>query len=734
MGLTYRFLGFLLLVSAFLLFLVQPLVSKTLLPVLGGTPAVWTTSMLFFQILLLGGYCWAHVMIRYMPLYIPPLLQLIMIITGFFMIHTDGFTPPDFTTTDPVWWQLKTMFFIVGIPYFVLATNAPLYQALYRNFTQHTSGGKTPYALYSLSNIGSFVALASYPFLFEPLLTLGNQSLVWKIGYGILCVLVAGSAFLFYRIYRKEKPALTAAQADNAMTASKDKNVFSWKPVSLWLLLAFIPSSLMLGVTSHVTTDIASLPLLWIIPLAAYLTSFIIAFAEPPLWWARHDKKAFSLAIMSAAIMLLTIVFPTLKYEIFLLIVHYTGFFMVATYCHLLLAQSKPDTKYLTGFFIIVSCGGALGGVFNALLAYHIFNTATEYGIILCLFVIFICFYKRFAWHKLDSRSLYVLGIFELIAAVFFICAIYFNMVMVVFLFCIICLMVFYNYRPVMLGVTCVLCFIFLYKDIHTNDIVRERNVFGVVKVRDRDNIRQLVHGTTLHGLQTLPLSDSPTPTSYYHPQGPLGDVFRILDEQKGPQNIAVLGMGTAATGCYIKNGREFDFYEIDKNVVKIASNPDLFTYLSACQPNADIILGDARIGIQKQPDASYDMILLDVFSSDAIPLHILTKEAFDIYREKLKPEGFIVFHISNRFFDLTPVIANIATQYGYPVIKRTGVDKIADDPTYNTSIYVVVSASDQKINDLTALNDAWKTDDLAKPSQKIWTDNYANIFAVMKF
>lgn len=736
MSFSYRFIGFLLLVSAFLLFLIQPLVSKLLLPVMGGTPSVWTTSMLFFQALLLGGYCWAHIMIRYMPLYAPPLLQLLMTAAGLYLINFSIDLHPDFTSRSPVFWQLTTMFQIIGLPYFVLATNAPLYQALYKNFIDQTQSKKTPYALYSLSNNGSFLALVAYPFALEPLLTLENQSSFWSYGYAFLCLLVACSALVFMRMYMTNREAL---QTRHKIEKTRDEaSPYTLKNISLWLLLAFIPSSLMMGVTSHITTDIASVPLLWVVPLAFYLASFIIAFAEPPLWWAKNDSTAYFAAFISAAIVLFSTAFPTLMANISKLFIHYIAFLFIATYAHLLLARVKPDAKYLTGFFIFVSLGGVMGGIFNALLAYQIFDTAKEYPIGIALFLIVIFLSKTDGWRRMNSDNF---AAFAVVFSLIFLLALalkYAFLQFFAFLAGILILTAFYNVRKVAFAVMVCLIVATFIQDFHRDYVLQERNIFGVLKIADntKTSIRTFQHGTTLHGLQKLPLSDSPTPTSYFHPEGPLGDVFRYLDSKSDnvPQSIAILGMGTGATACYTKPNRDFTFVEIDKSVIDIASNPDYFTYLSACQPEARILLGDGRIELEKQENNNYDLIILDAFSSDSVPVHFLTTEAFEMYKQKIKPGGIIVYNISNRYFDFRHLVANLAAAHGFEAGYKESKTK-PDDPTFHPSSYMIVTQSEDTIKAISnQSDDPWVTEGLARPSQRLWTDSYANIFQVMKF
>lgn len=731
MSLSFRFFAVLLFLSAFLLFVVQPLASRIILPTLGGSPSVWTTSMLFFQALLLGGYLWAHIMVRFMPAWMPPLIQVIIAVTAAFFVRYASPLDFDYATENATWWQLKTLGIMVGLPYFALATNAPLYQAVYKEF-QNTKTGKTPYALYSLSNVGSFLALLSYPFLIEPLLPLGLQASLWHAGYIVLCGIIALSGILCLVFHSKNK----LKKDTNA--SLKPHNLPSKRTIGMWCLLAFIPSSLMLGVTAHVTTDVASIPLLWIIPLAFYLASFVMAFAEPPLWIAKNEKL---LSFYTFGLLAFTLCFTVATTHQFIwmqVVLHYVTFLFAATLCHLKLAQLKPHADQLTFFYLIVSVGGCLGGIFNALIAHHIFVIPVEYILSIVLLV------SVFARHpapydkQMNTQNDPAVIIVAVILFASFAFAVS-DTIKLISVFSMALVMVIYwdKKRAFLIFAAC-LCLLYTYGKFRTGDekIHLSRNVFGTLIVQNNaaSETRTIIHGTTLHGVQPLPITDHPSPSSYYNKKGPLGDVFRLLDQRGGSQNVAALGLGVGTVACYQKPGRDFKFFEINQDVIDIAKNPDYFTYLSSCAPDAEIALGDARINLTKDENGVYDLILVDTFSSDSIPVHLMTKQALEIYSEKATNNGLIVFHVSNRYFDLRPVITAMAKDAGlHAAYKSDNAKDSKNSFVHAASIYVVVAKNSETLNRLVASSNKWKQYDETKRLPEVWTDDYVNVFNALR-
>lgn len=497
----------------------------------------------------------------------------------------------------------------------------------------------------------------------------------------------------------------------------------------------------MLSVTAHITTDVASIPLLWIIPLAFYLASFVMAFAEPPLWLGRSEKW---LNVMTFTLLSFTLCFTavgTTGFPWAQVALHYTAFLFAATLCHLKLANLKPPAEQLTFFFLIVSAGGCLGGVFNALLAHHLFPIPFEYIATLTALV------AVFAWKRsgFDVETDYLKTLITLLAAlaVFLFLLSYDNtMLNLTAAVSMALLMLFYwNAKKAFLMFAVALCAVYVFVKIEKggNTVHLARNTFGTLFVRDvaKSDVRYLIHGTTLHGMQNLPLNHSPSPGSYYHRNGPLGDMFGILDGRDDAQNIAALGLGVGTVACYTHPGRNFRFFEINQAVIDIATNPGYFTYLSSCQPDAGIILGDARLNMAKEADNTYDLILVDTFSSDSIPVHLMTLEALDIYNQKLKEDGIIAFHVSNRYFDLKPVIAAMANEaglfYAYNADMGSG-GKESGGTMHSASIYVAVSPLQSVIDDLLKSMKGWVVYDAGTEFPTVWTDDYVNIFDAVTF
>lgn len=717
-------------VSAFLLFSVQPMVGKFLLPLLGGGPSVWNTAMLFFQLLLLAGYAYAHAMARFLK----PQTQIIVHFV-FFAIAALSLPlslPSDTDPGDnPMLWQLGTMLTMAAAPFFILSSSAPLLQQWFAR-SSHPKA-QNPYFLYAASNFGSMLALLSYPVIIEPLLRLHDQSLTWSWGYGLLGLLILLSASL-------------SKFPEKAVIAADIKEVdvpITWKQRSIWLLLAFVPSSLMLGVTTFITTEVTAVPLFWVIPLALYLLTFIIAFSE---------KSFFTLPLTrivqggSILMLLFLALFSNSMSAWNAAIIHLIFFFFTALLCHQELAALKPRAKHLTEFFLIMSAGGALGGLFNSLLAPLLFKLPIEYMLVIVLSVF--CRYissaktdsaTKVKWYKdwkiwgiiglsmlspfLVQSSIYALAS---AAALTILCGFYVTRrwaFAALFTFIIAC-------NPLIPWQSFIL------------PIALERNYYGSVMVSDYKGFRIMMHGATNHGAQALDPKYAGLSTTYYATTGGAGDIFRVLKGRLGKeQKIAALGMGIGMVANYQAPGRHFDFYEINPIVVDIASNPNYFTYVSRCGDNCSVILGDARHKIAEAPDHSYDVVFVDIFSSDNIPMHVVTKQAVELYQKKLKPGGFLVFHISSRFFILDRELAAIAETLDQKVIRRKAfIKKIEnlppelDDPLMALPNQYAIMTNDQNILD--AFKQQNKDWTMVPPPEDLeaWSDDYANVMRSLIF
>jgi spermidine synthase len=704
---------------------------------------------MFFQILLLGGYAYAHLSAKLGPkkqFFVHAALLLATLVWLPIAAKTDLGFP---SVEHPVSWVLLSLALSVGFPFFVLAANAPLLQ-FWLSRTNHKDAAN-PYFLYSASNVGSLLALISYPVVIEPLLSLQQQTGTWSLLFCFFGIMIVTCG---YYMQRTLLPAAAQAASNTSVAAPTLKNRL------YWIALAFCPSSLMLGVTTYVTTDIASVPLLWVIPLALYLLTFILAFAKKPML-IEPAMKAIPM-LVPLVVMAMAFEFNFIS-EVILL--HLFVFFYIALTCHGQLALNKPDAKYLTEFFLWVSFGGMLGGVFNSLIAPVLFTTPIEYPLILILSLFLRPPEGVFSKDKSNRNRDFIIpatfGLFLFIAfsAYGYASKEHADMLKsgnawlmsmvggtpsdnqsglsIVSLLTVFLFVLFFNmsmrtsHRPVRFALTMAALLIAVQLTgsnpsgrILPNVIYAERNFFGVNRVLQSPilNARMLMHGTTLHGIQSLDPKLRMTPVSYY---GPLRETFANVDSSLQNDPVALLGLGSGTITCFGKKDQPFDLYEIDPIVASIASNPEYFTFLRDCGPKTNIIMGDARLSLNHAQDKRYGVIVIDVFSSDAIPVHLLTKEALELYKSKLKDGGMIMFNISNRHLKLAPVMAALSEAVGLKArIKHTTSLKTIND---KPSIWVIMAREDKDFNQLAAPDSAWKP--LEKnPSVGIWTDNYSNI------
>ncbi len=738
-----------LLVSATLLFSVQPLFSKMILPLLGGTPQVWNTAMLFFQVCLLGGYAYAHGTTRFLSVRVQASLHVVLLAIFTIVLPIaipEGWSPP--VDRDPTLWQLSLMAVAVGGPFFVLAGSAPMLQRWFAQ-TDHPHADN-PYFLYGASNLGSMTSLLAYPFIIEPFLNLGSQSLTWSWGYYALIALVGLCGLLVWST-QKVQTATALSQSTKAK-AKAAHEIITWGRRGRWLFLAFVPSSLMLGVTTFITTDIASVPLIWILPLALYVGTFIIVFADKPVISLRASTRGFE--IMLIVVMAQLIAFNSLPLHPFILMaVHFCLFFFAALMAHSALVKAKPAAAHLTEFYLIMALGGALGGFFNAIIAPNFFVIPLEYGLVLIL-ATFIRYsdegvqsFKNWYGDVIDhfkvnrsdaffTRGSLLIGMIA-VAAVFasgipnhrlyIAVAVIIAAGLLFFIkqrwtFALLCLFLFLVFPP---------GYQWGYRQFE-DILLRDRNFFGVMRVIDTANAeRILLHGTTNHGAQALEEKYKLTPLSYYSTQSPIHDAFQVLNAKGGQQDVAVIGLGIGVTACFSKDGRHFNFYEIDKDIANIAENPELFTYLSDCGSPYEIILGDGRLQIQNAEDGHYDMIVIDAFSSDNIPIHLLTAEAIEGYMRAVQEDGFLIFNISNNYLDLEPVLGETAASIGLNAYAHiTDGGKIeGTELSYYPAHFLVISKT-QKVFD-TLAEQGWSQAQ-KREGVRPWSDQYSNILSIM--
>jgi hypothetical protein len=754
-------------VSAGLLFCVQPMIAKMLLPILGGSPQVWIVCMLFFQALLLAGYLWAH-WITPWPTRWQVLVQvaLILVALRFLPIRISDWViasvPRD---KDPTPWLIGVLFLTVGVPFFVLSTTAPLMQKWFST-TGH-AGGEDPYFLYGASNLGSTLALLGYPVWMEPRFSLGGQSWVWACGYAVLFFLIIISATVVMRgsriENRKSKIEDGEPMSGKTSLATTHHSPFtthhsidplsslSWPRRLRWLVLAFVPSSMMLGVTMYLTTDIAPIPLLWVIPLAIYLLSFILVFARRAI--VPHRLMVRILPVV--ALMLMVLLFAEdMKPPIWLLIpLHLLMLFTTAMVCHGELARDRPPTAHLTEFYLWLALAGVLGGIFNAIVAPMVFRRVLEYplSIILATFLRprFAPVESRRKWFRmwvpktsptaLDWLLPFGLALLTLAAVLIVPRLALKSGQLSVGLMAGIPAVICFSFvdRPLRfaLGLGAILLAGFLYTGMHGKTIFRERNFFGVVRVtEDRDGeYRQVVHGNTIHGRQSRDPARRHEPLAYFHTSGPIGKAFALFNPTHPTARIGVIGLGAGSLACYAQPKQHWTFYEIDPAVKNIADT--YFTFLQDCEAGSpEIILGDARLRLQEAADGYYDMIVLDAFSSDVVPVHLLTREALQLYLSKLAPAGILCFHCSSRYLDLKPVIANLARDAGLVCFEREDPNvtreekKLGKEP----SQWVMMARPEADLENLTKRT-LWERMS-GQAGVRVWTDDYSNILEVFKW
>ncbi len=726
-----------LLLNALLLFLVQPMIARMLLPYLGGTPAVWNTCMVFFQTLLLAGYAYSHFITRRFSVKTQTILHLSLLALAalaFPLTIPEAAIESLSSQTPPLLWLLKTLLLTVGLPFFMLSTGGPLLQQWFST-TEH-SAAKDPYFLYSASNLGSLAALLGYPLLVEPNLRLRHQSWGWAAGYAALLVLILGCAIAC----RKSKTS--SNQASQPALPTEPAAALSWARRCRWVLLAFVPSSLMLGTTTYLSTDISPIPLLWVMPLSLYLVTFILAFARKPLLPLGPLIKWMPLLALVLVILMLTQwSLPTWAS----VTLHLLFFFAAALVCHSQLAWDRPPAQRLTEFYLWLSVGGMLGGIFNSLLAPVVFKTVAEYPIAIVL-ALMLRPKPNSGTDKLRDRWMD----FALPAAVgaltiaLTILPLRWGMTQIQSLAFSLCLPSAIGYtfgkRPLRfaLALGAIMLGSGFSSQFHYGYTLNvERNFFGVLRVaRTEDGeLNQFYHGNTKHGRQYLDASRRCEPLSYYHRRGPLGQALEAFLAQPAPQNVAVVGLGTGAMASYAQAEQHWTFYEIDPAVLAIAQNNAYFSYLTCAGSQVKTVLGDARLQLRSAPNGHYGLIVLDAFSSDAIPTHLLTKEAIELYLSKLAPGGKLLFHISNKYLDLRPVVADLAAATNltsYAVIFDYQKQRADGGSGIDPSNWVAIARQAEDLGRLTD-NPDWQILK-GQPQAKIWTDDYSNVLGAMKW
>ncbi len=710
-------------ISAALMFAVQPMVGKMLLPIVGGTPAGWIVAMAFFQVMLLAGYFLAHALSTFSARIHGVIFIGSLCLAWFFLpIHLPA---ADNSGMGPVA-IFRLLCICVAVPFIALSATSSTLQRLFT--TTNAKAAQDPYFLYAASNAGSFIGLFLYPLVFEPLWGLSAQAGYWKAGFALLIGAVILCQFL-------------SGKTETAKTVSISAPVTREQRVN-WLLLAFFPSALLSAVTTHITTDVFSAPMIWVLPLALYLLTFVIAFSGK-LTAQLPDIARLQQVAVPLGIGLLCVFNTILRVSVLAMFLHLAVFTLVALVCHMQLANKRPDAKNgggraLTEFYLFMSLGGALGGILNAFVVPFVFDRIVEYPILLILSCVMNPDFRK----PMTVTAKLFFG-FSLLTLFMYLAYVSGNaalgqsasgrlstgvLVADVLLFTVAILMAtslraaFYGSILLMLSAQFI-----VQRDI----VMTTRNFYGVVKVIDvpeeidgkQRTVRYMYHGTTTHGYQVKDPEYEKKPTAYFWAGGPVGIIFSLFQ----PKNIGVIGLGTGTFNCYSNKNNAFTFFEIDEAVKRVAENQ--FTFLSACHGSRPprIIMGDGRLEIAKSPE-TFDLIALDAFASDTIPTHLLTRDAVETYLSKLSKGGVIIFNLSNRYFTLAKPLQRIATDLN--LNSRVVLDIPKTTPYASASLWFAVAKAD---TDLSALDDyGW----VALPPSKdlrIWTDDYTNLLSTLE-
>lgn len=758
--------------SAFLLFQIQPMISKAILPWFGGTPAVWTTCLLFFQSLLFAGYAYAHFSNTWLARRQQAILHIAVIVTAVALLRVlpDSSWEPR-GDGNPTWQILVMLALTIGLPYFVLSATGPLLQAWFA----HSFPGRTPYRLYALSNIGSLLALISYPFLLEHLFELPRQGTLWSAGFiafGLLCGYTAWRIFDSQRAGASPPPPLASDQStDTASASASAPQPPASNPQSLvsprlyhfflWLHLPAFASVVLLATTNHVSTDVAVVPLLWVVPLALYLLTFIIAFDHPK--WYRPILIAI---IALVAIYATCAIHKTGIRRIYLynsgitghiaraaaeaagiptkdkdgdtigprvnagfrtaLVANFVAMFAICLMCHCELARLKPHSRHLTSYYLMMSAGGALGGLAVSVIAPHVFRTVFEWN--LSIFAAAVIFFG-FIFYALVGRAVAVDRPGQKSNAAF---AAWIGLILLLL--------------PTSLVLLDLVAYLFAPNE---GIVFEDRNFFGAISIREKNpedpqaRCLVLLNGTTIHGSQFMSPDRRTQPTSYYGTTSGIGHVLNFFRANKPPggTRIGDVGLGTGTLAAYVTKGDFLTFYEINPAVVDMATSGEWFTYVSDCRARGakcDIKLGDARITLAREVETpnlpKYHVLVLDAFSSDAVPVHLLTKEAFETYLPRLAKaevdgaDGALVVHVSNRHLDLPRVVRAVADEFGLHCIEVYS-EGVGAQATQNAT-WMVLTNNSELIASLAQFDRPPKD---PPKSPILWTDTRSSLWEIMK-
>lgn len=729
--------AFTIFLSAFLLFSVQPFFAKMVLPRLGGTPAVWSVAMVFFQTVLLAGYGYAHVLSRYFRLPTAVMIHICVLGIALFalpMSLPEGWRRPP--ADGEAFWLIGLFTVSVGLPFFAVSANGPLLQAWFaRSGHAHA---KDPYFLYGASNIGSFASLILYIILIEPLFDLGQQSILWTGGFVLLAMSIAACGILSWRL-----SGATNKESVDAINKTAVAHVIpvTWSQRITWVSLAFVPSALLVAVTAHISTDIAAAPFLWIVPLALFLLTFVIVFAQNPVIKPQWVERVLPFVLIA------TIYFTSNSGILPMLVnlpLHIGAFFLVAMHCHGLMAAKRPASQHLTEFYFAMSIGGVLGGIFSSLLAMHLFSWTAEYPLLL---LVAIATLRRFHGGSLRRMMGFTLIAGAALVAMFGL--VHFatggmlygdggSLGLINLL--LIGAAIYGLFRiPAIVPALCIVVFANTFiKTNYYHSTFTDRSFFGVVRVLDmkEQGVRNFLHGTTLHGamrLKDVGSPNPPLPLTYYTADGGLNGTIIAARENAGGflANTGMIGVGAGSLSCQMKPGEGQELVEIDPLVMQVAQDPKYFRFLSDCAKDAKVQIGDGRLVLEDTKPNHFDHLIIDAYSSDSVPVHMMTVEAINMFMSRVKEGGMLVMHLSNRHLDLRSVVAANAEQLGLKAVTGTFVPK-NDAETLNmaTKSFVAVLVRDEKDFGALLKDDRWK------PAQSNgmtpWTDGYSNILQAM--
>jgi SAM-dependent methyltransferase len=711
--------------GSFLLFVIQPMIARMALPRLGGAPSVWNSAMLVYQVLLLVGYAYAHWLGRLRPR-AQAAVHIALLVTAALMLPIGlvGWVPPP--NANAFLWVPWLLLVSIGPLFFAVSAQAPLLQRWFAL----TDGGD-PYRLYVASNLGSFGGLIAYPLLFEPLLSISQQRWFWSAAYGVMILLVTWCS--------ARLPASQSAERASHPTEGAP----SWRTIGHWMVLATIPSGLILSTTLHITTDIIAMPLLWVVPLGAYLLSFSVAFSAS----VRAKQAIVRLSPLVLLFACLALFLGQGWMAMLFCLVAIVNLFTVSVTLHSRLFDTRPPPQQLTYFYLAMSVGGVLGGAFCALIAPLIFDWTYEYLLLLVAAAWLIRGTNPFAaaerlWagdaparhHTMIALAL--LALFAIVGA--------FTMQGAGLLYHI-SVVAILGIAIAAIGTRALFTVAVAALIMTTGGLQRveysaagtmTRSFFGIYSIREgARNSRILVHGTTIHGVQNLGSPERERmETSYYAPPSGVGLAMQATPGLFGPDaHIAVVGLGAGTLACYARPGQSWTFYEIDPRVVAIARDPRRFTFLSRCKPDARIEVGDARLLIEREPPRTADVLVVDAFSSDAVPMHLLTSEAFADYARLLAPSGLLLVHVSNRYIDLNPVVASAARARGWVgALRRYRPDQQAIIRNEGASDWIAMSPSRATLGALVRGSGArWTV--LAPPRGfEPWTDDHSSVLPLI--